>query len=79
VKAAKNGKGKENAPKPSTKEILTVESSEKTAKPRSVSKREVPKEQERNPTSAAALPKSVKSVPAGKSGQKTLNSFFDRK
>jgi len=79
VKAARNGKGKEKAPKPSTEQEAAVESSEKTTKPRSVSKREVPKEQERNSASSSALPKSVKSIPAGKSGQKTLNSFFVRK
>lgn len=79
VKAAKKGKGKEKAPKPSTEEESVVESSEKTTKPGSASKREVLKEEERNPASASALPKTIKSVPAGKNGQKTLNSFFGKK
>jgi len=79
VKAAKRGKGKEKAPKPSAEEELAVESSEKTTKPGSASKREVLKEEERHPASASALPKTIKSVPAGKNGQKTLNSFFGKK
>ena len=79
VKAAKKGKGKEKAPKPSTQEEPAVESSGKTIKPRLASKKEVIKEEERNPASASALPKTIKSVPAGKNGQKTLNSFFGKK
>lgn len=79
VKAARKGKEKEKAPKHSTEEESPVESLGKTTKPRSASKREVPKEEERNTASASALPKSVKSVPAEKSGQKTLNSFFGMK
>lgn len=79
VKAAKKGKAKEKAPKPSTEDEPAVESSEKTAKRRTVSKKEVLKEEERNPASASALPKTIKGVPAGKNGQKTLNSFFGTK
>lgn len=79
VKAGRKGKEKEKAPKHSTEEGSPVESLEKTTKPRSASKREVPKEAERNTASASALPKSVKSVPAEKNGQKTLNSFFGTK
>ena len=79
VKAAKKGKGKEKAPKPSTQEESAVESSEKTTKPRLAPKKEVVKEEERNPASASALPKTIKGVPAGKNGQKTLNSFFGTK
>jgi ribosome assembly protein YihI (activator of Der GTPase) len=78
VKAAKKGKGKAKTSKLSTVGSA-VKSSEKTTKPSLASKREVPKEEERNPTSASALPKSVKGVPAGKNGQKTLNSFFGKK
>lgn len=79
VKAAKKGKGKEKAPKSSTQEEPAVESSGKTTKPRLASKKEVVKEEERNPASASALPKTIKSIPAGKNGQKTLNSFFGKK
>lgn len=79
VKAAKKGKGKEKTPKPLAEEEPAVESSEMTTNPRSASRRDAPKEEERKHASAPALPKSGKSAPAGKNGQKTLNSFFGKK
>ena len=84
AKPAKKDKGKKKTPKTSTEEESAAESSEKKAKPKSgsASWKEVPKKDERKPALVPAskpLIKTAKSVPAGKSGQKTLNSFFGKK
>lgn len=84
VKGARRGKGKEKTPKaPTEVEESAAESPENKVRPRSgpASKKEVLKEEERKPALASAskpLPKTVKSVPIAKSGQKTLNSFFGK-
>ena len=83
IKAVKKGNGKEKTLKNITEESI-AECSEKKIEPRSgsASKKETPKEEARKAALASAskpLPKPVKSVPAGKNGQKTLNSFFGKK
>ena len=80
VKAIKKGHRKEKTLK-NLREEPTAESYEK---PRSGSepKKEIPKEEGEKAASASMskpLPKPLKSIPAVRNGQKTINSFFGKK
>ena len=83
VTGAKKSNGNEKTLK-SLEEESVVMSPQRETKPSSgsASKKEVPKEEERKSAFAPAtkpLPKAGKNIHAGKNGQKTLNSFFEKK